>query len=345
MLPRPLVMGVVNVTPDSFSDGGRYVATDAAIAHGFTLREQGADLLDIGGESTRPGATRPLVAEELDRVVPVIRALATAGVAVSVDTMRHEVAEAALEAGAVMVNDVSGGLADPRVLDVVAEHAAAYVVMHWRAHSQVMQQLASYDDVLVEVRDELSQRLDGAAAAGVDPARLVIDPGLGFAKTAEHNWQLLRRLPELEVLGVPILVGSSRKSFLGSLLAGPDGTPRPVLDREDANVALTTIAAIQGVWAVRVHEVRASLDAIKVVTRWRADRGQRSESAYAQVRGGSGCRLDRPFRDAACAAGSVRAIMTDQLSPISGTVSASAGSSSAATTACSTSNAATGRSS
>ncbi len=273
VLPRPLVMGVVNVTPDSFSDGGRYVATDAAIAHGFALHEQGADVLDIGGESTRPGATRPLVAEELDRVVPVIRALATAGVAVSVDTMRHEVAEAALEAGAVLVNDVSGGLADPRVLDVVAEHAAAYVVMHWRAHSQVMQQLASYDDVLVEVRDELSQRLDEAAAAGVDPARLVIDPGLGFAKNAEHNWQLLRRLPELEVLGVPILVGSSRKSFLGSLLAGPDGSPRPVLDREDANVALTTIAAIQGVWAVRVHEVRASLDAIKVVTRWRADAG------------------------------------------------------------------------
>ena len=271
VLPRPLVMGVVNVTPDSFSDGGRYVATDAAIAHGFTLHEQGADLLDIGGESTRPGATRPLVAEELDRVVPVIRALATAGVAVSVDTMRHEVAEAALEAGAVLVNDVSGGLADPRVLEVVAEHASAYVVMHWRAHSEVMQQLASYNDVLVEVRDELSQRLDGAAAAGVDPARLVIDPGLGFAKTAEHNWQLLRRLPELEALGVPILVGSSRKSFLGSLLAGPDGSPRPVLDREDANVALTTIAAIQGVWAVRVHEVRASLDAIKVVTRWRGE--------------------------------------------------------------------------
>jgi dihydropteroate synthase len=271
VLPRPLVMGVVNVTPDSFSDGGRHATTDAAIAHGLLLREQGADILDIGGESTRPGATRPLVAEELDRVVPVIRALAADEVAVSVDTMRHEVAEAALEAGAVMVNDVSGGLADPQVLDVVAEHGAAYVVMHWRAHSEVMQQLATYDDVLVEVRDELAQRLEAARAAGVDPARLVVDPGLGFAKTAAHNWELLRGLPELEALDVPVLVGSSRKSFLGSLLAGPDGSPRPVHDREAANVALTTIAAIQGVWAVRVHEVRGSLDAIKVVTRWRGD--------------------------------------------------------------------------
>jgi len=184
VLPRPLVMGVVNVTPDSFSDGGQHATTDAAIAHGFLLHGQGADLLDIGGESTRPGATRPLVAEELGRVVPVIRALAAEGVAVSVDTMRHEVAQAALEAGAVLVNDVSGGLADPQVLDVVAEHGAAYVAMHWRAHSTEMQQLASYDDVLVEVRDELAQRLDAATAAGVDPARVVIDPGLGFAKTA-----------------------------------------------------------------------------------------------------------------------------------------------------------------
>jgi dihydropteroate synthase len=270
-LPRPVVMGVVNVTPDSFSDGGLYGTTDAAIRHGFELRDQGADVLDIGGESTRPGATRPLVAEELDRVVPVIRALAEEGVPVSVDTMRSEVARAALEAGAVVVNDVSGGLADPQVLDVVAEHGASYVVMHWRAHSAVMQQLASYDDVLVEVRDELALRLDAATAAGIPADRLVVDPGLGFAKTAEHNWELLRRLPELGTLGAPILVGSSRKSFLGSLLAGPDGSPRPVLDREDANVALTTIAAIQGVWGVRVHEVRASIDAVKVVTRWRGN--------------------------------------------------------------------------
>ncbi len=267
-LPRPVVMGVVNVTPDSFSDGGRWATTDAAIAHGAALHAEGADILDIGGESTRPGATRPLVAEELDRVVPVIRALAADGIAVSVDTMRHEVATAALEAGAVVVNDVSGGLADPRVMEVVAEHGAAYVVMHWRAHSTEMQQHASYDDVLAEVREELDQRLEAAVSAGVAEDRLVVDPGLGFAKTADHNWELLQRLPELESLGVPILVGSSRKSFLGTLLAGPDGSPRPVLDREDANVALTTIAAIQGVWGVRVHEVRASLDAIRVVSRW-----------------------------------------------------------------------------
>lgn len=268
VLQRPLVMGIVNVTPDSFSDGGHHVTTEAAIRHALQLRAEGADVVDIGGESTRPGATRPLVAEELGRVVPVIRALAQEGVAVSVDTMRHEVAAAALEAGAVLVNDVSGGLADPEVLSVVAEHDAAYVAMHWRAHATEMQQHAEYDDVLREVRDELTQRLEAATAAGIDPARLVADPGLGFAKTADHNWELLQRLPELEALGVPVLVGSSRKSFLGALLADRDGSPRPVLDREAANVALTTIAAVQGVWAVRVHEVRGSLDAIRVVGRW-----------------------------------------------------------------------------
>lgn len=276
VLRRPVVMGVVNVTPDSFSDGGRHATTDAAIAHALLLHQQGADILDIGGESTRPGATRPLVAEELDRVVPVIRALAGEGVAVSVDTMRSEVAQAALEAGAVLVNDVSGGLADPRILQVVAGHGAAYVVMHWRAHSEVMQQLASYADVVGEVREELARRLDAATAAGIDPARLVVDPGLGFAKTAEHNWELLRRLPELATLGSSLLVGCSRKSFLGALLPGPDGSPRPVLDREDANVALTTIAAIEGVWGVRVHQVRASRDAIEVVSRWRGNDGAKA---------------------------------------------------------------------
>jgi dihydropteroate synthase len=268
---RCLVSGVVNVTPDSFSDGGLWWEAGDAIAHGLEMLALGADIIDVGGESTRPGAVRPPVDEELRRVLPVVRELAGAGAVVSIDTMRARVAEAALDLGASIVNDVSGGLADPQILAVAAGHGAAYVAMHWRAHSRVMQQLASYDDVLVEVRTELSQRLDAATAAGLDPARLVIDPGLGFAKTAGHNWELLRRLPELETLGVPILVGSSRKSFLGSLLGGPDGSPRPVLDREDANVALTTIAAIQGVWGVRVHEVRASLDAIKVVTRWRGD--------------------------------------------------------------------------
>lgn len=268
---RPLVMGVVNVTPDSFSDGGLFAEPEAAISHGLLLVAQGADLVDIGGESTRPGATRPLVAEELGRVIPVISGLAAHGVRVSVDTMRAEVAAAALAAGALLVNDVSGGLADPEILDVVAAAGAPYVAMHWRAHAAVMQQRASYDDVVREVLAELSDRVEAALSAGVRADRLAVDPGLGFAKTADHNWELLQHLDQLDRgLGLPLLVGCSRKSFLGSLLAGPDGAPRPVLDREDANVALTTIAALAGVWAVRVHEVRASVDAIRVVGRWRS---------------------------------------------------------------------------
>jgi dihydropteroate synthase len=267
-LDRPLVMGVVNVTPDSFSDGGRFTEVDEAVAHGLALVEQGADLLDIGGESTRPGATRPLVAEELARVVPVISQLAEAGALVSVDTMRSEVARAALTAGAGVVNDVSGGLADPGILAVVAEHDAVYVAMHWRAHATEMQQRATYADVVGEVRDELSARVGAALAAGVSADRLAIDPGLGFAKTADHNWELLARLDELDSLGLPILLGSSRKSFLGTLLAAADGSPRPVLDREDATVALTTLAGLAGAWAVRVHEVRGSVDALRVVSRW-----------------------------------------------------------------------------
>jgi dihydropteroate synthase len=265
---RPLVMGVVNVTPDSFSDGGLFDGADAAVAHGLAMLADGADLLDIGGESTRPGATRPLVTEELARVIPVITALAGQGALVSVDTMRSKVAEAALDAGAVLVNDVSGGLADPAILRVVAERGAAYVVMHWRGHADTMQQRASYDDVVTEVRDELRRRVDDAMAAGIAAERIAVDPGLGFAKTAEHNWRLLQRLPELDAIGLPILLGSSRKTFIGALLADADGTPRPVLDREDANVALTTLAGLLGVWAVRVHEARASVDALKVVARW-----------------------------------------------------------------------------
>ncbi|RNL63332.1 dihydropteroate synthase [Nocardioides marmoriginsengisoli] len=266
-------MGVVNVTPDSFSDGGLYAEVETAVAHGLEMLEQGADLLDIGGESTRPGATRPVVADELARVVPVISGLTAAGALVSVDTMRAEVAEAALAAGAVLVNDVSGGLADPDILKVVAEHDAAYVAMHWRAHASEMQQRATYSGpdqggVVGDVRAELGARVEAALAAGIRLERLAIDPGLGFAKTADHNWELLAGLDAFEELGLPILVGSSRKSFLGSLLADADGTPRPVLDREDANVALTTLAGVLGVWTVRVHEVRGSVDALRVVARW-----------------------------------------------------------------------------
>ena len=273
VLQRPVVMGVVNVTPDSFSDGGRWIDPEAAVEHGLALLGAGADLLDVGGESTRPGATRPLVAEELGRVLPVISALAAEGAVVSVDTMRGEVAQAAIEAGALLVNDVSGGLGDPRILAVVADGGAAYVAMHWRAHSEVMQQHATYDDVVAEVVAELSQRVEAALAAGIAADRIAVDPGLGFAKTAEHNWRLLRRLDALDALGLPVLVGSSRKSFLGSLLADDAGEPRPVDDREDANAALTTLAALSGVWGVRVHEARKSLDAIRVVQRWLAGCG------------------------------------------------------------------------
>jgi dihydropteroate synthase len=264
-------MGVVNVTPDSFSDGGRWDTPDAAIDHGRALLREGADLLDVGGESTRPGATRPLVAEELGRVVPVIRALAAQGARVSVDTMRAEVAERALAAGAEIVNDVSGGLADPRILDVVADSGATYVCMHWRGHSDRMQSLASYDEpggVVEAVRGELCRRVDAARAAGIPDDRIVLDPGLGFAKQAAHNWSLLAGLPTLAGIGFPLLVGPSRKSFLGTLLHDDDGTPRPVDQREAATVALTVLLAQQGVWGVRVHDVRASRDALLTLARW-----------------------------------------------------------------------------
>lgn len=270
----PLLMGVVNVTPDSFSDGGRWLAPDAAIAHGRALLADGADILDIGGESTRPGATRPLVEEELGRVVPVITALAAEGARVSVDTMRAEVADAALDAGATIVNDVSGGLADPAILEVVAARGATYVAMHWRAHADHMRDFAVYDGpggVVAAVRDELAARVETIVAAGVAPERVVLDPGLGFAKRAEHNWALLRDLGPLLALGHPVLVGASRKSFLGRLLADRRGTVRPVDQREHANTALTVHLARLGVWGLRVHDVRAAHDALRVVERLEGD--------------------------------------------------------------------------
>jgi dihydropteroate synthase len=269
-LGRPRLMGVVNVTPDSFSDGGRWLEPGAAIAHARHLLADGADIVDIGGESTRPGATRPLVEEELGRVVPVIRALAADGAAVSVDTMRAEVAAAALDAGAMVVNDVSGGLADPRILEVVAASGAAYVAMHWRAHADHMRDFAVYDGpggVVAAVCHELAARAEAILAAGVAPDRVVLDPGLGFAKRAEHNWELLRDLGPLMSLGHPVLVGASRKSFLGRLLADNGGTLRPVDQREHANTALTVHLARRGVWGLRVHDVRAARDALRVVER------------------------------------------------------------------------------
>jgi dihydropteroate synthase len=267
----PLLMGVVNVTPDSFSDGGRWATPETAIAHGRELLADGADILDIGGESTRPGATRPLVEEELGRVIPVIRELSTGGATVSVDTMRSEVAEQAVASGATIVNDVSGGLADPRILDVVAASGTTYVCMHWRGHSDHMQELASYDGpggVVGAVRDELSQRVDAALAAGIPDDRIVLDPGLGFAKKADHNWALLAGLAEIQTLGFPLLVGASRKSFLGTLLADADGSARGVDERESATTALTILLTQQGVWGLRVHDVRSSRDALRAFQRW-----------------------------------------------------------------------------
>ena len=257
-------MGVLNVTPDSFSDGGRYADLGAAVAHGVLLRDQGADLVDVGGESTRPGADRIDADTEAARVVPVVRALAAAGVPMSIDTTRASVAAAALEAGAGTVNDVSGGLADPTMAKVVADAGCPWVLMHWRGHSRDMQRLAVYRDVVAEVREELAQRVDEALAAGVASDKIIIDPGIGFAKTAEHNWQLSAHLDRIMALGFPVLFAASRKSYLGRLLADPDGTPRPVDQREAATIATTVLALAAGVWGVRTHDVRSAVDAIAV---------------------------------------------------------------------------------
>ena len=272
---RCLVMGVVNVTPDSFSDGGQWYGADAAIAHGLDLAAQGADIVDVGGESTRPGAQRIDEAEELRRIGPVVTELVRAGLTVSIDTMRARVAEFALEAGAQLVNDVSGGLADPDMPRLVAVAGVGYVVVHWRGYSQDMYARAVYADVVTEVRDELAKRVDAVVHAGVDPGRIVLDPGLGFGKRPEHNWPLLARLAELGTLSngtFPVLVGASRKGFLGKLLAGSDGTPRTLADRDQATVAVTALAAAAGAWCVRVHVVPPNADAVLVAAAWRGSR-------------------------------------------------------------------------
>lgn len=260
-------MGVVNVTPDSFSDGGRFFDPAVAVAHGRALLAAGADLLDVGGESTRPGAGRVDLDEELRRVVPVVRELASAGAPVAVDTMRAAVAEAALAAGARMVNDVSGGLADPAMVPMIAAARVPYVLMHWRGPSADMASRAVYTEVVGEVRTELADRLDAVVRAGVDPAQIVLDPGLGFAKNAEHNWALLRGLGRLHDLGRPLLVAASRKGFLGRLLA-TDGVPRDPDGRDAATAATSALAAAGGAWCVRVHAVRQSRDAVEVAAAW-----------------------------------------------------------------------------
>jgi dihydropteroate synthase len=276
---RTLVMGVVNVTPDSFSDGGQWYGAEAAVRHGLDLVAQGADIVDVGGESTRPGAQRVTADEELRRVLPVITELVKAGVTVSVDTMRAAVAEAAIEEGVSLVNDVSGGLADPHMPRLVAKAAVPYVVVHWRGHSHDMNTRAIYTDVVREVHDELAKRIEAVTAEGVNPSLIVLDPGLGFSKVPDafgpeaHNWQLMTRLAEVAHIGgrdFPVLVGASRKRHLGKLLAAPDGTPRPFEESDDATVALTALVAAAGAWCVRVHKVPANADAVRVAAAWRA---------------------------------------------------------------------------
>jgi dihydropteroate synthase len=275
-----VVMGVVNVTSDSFSDGGRYLDPELAIAHGVELFETGADIIDVGGESTRPGAVRIDPEAEAARVVPVIRGLVAAGVPTSVDTMRASVAEAALAAGVSVVNDVSGGRADHDMVKVVAAADAPWILMHWRAGADYRHTGPAdhYDDVVAEVLAELSAQVDLAVAAGVDSSRLILDPGLGFAKSAEHNWELLGALPELVGNGLPILIGASRKRFLGALLADAAG-PRPPDGRETATATISALAVQHGAWGVRVHDVRASLDAIAVTDAWQRATRQNSRGA------------------------------------------------------------------
>lgn len=271
---RTLVMGILNVTPDSFSDGGLFLAREAAVEHGRQLVADGAAIVDVGGESTRPGAARVSVAEELDRVVPVVRALAADGIQVSVDTMRAEVARAAVEAGASIVNDVSGGLADPDMAATVAGLGVDFVAMHWRAHSTQMDALDHYDDAAAEVVAELGERVAALVDAGIDPERIIVDPGLGFAKVGQSNWDVLGGLEELQALGHRVLIGASRKRFLGATIAAagsPDAAPA---DRDHATAALSALAAWHGVWAVRVHDARSSCDAIAVADAWHHARMQ-----------------------------------------------------------------------
>ncbi|WP_046314859.1 dihydropteroate synthase [Mycobacterium sp. UM_Kg1] len=271
---RVQIVGVVNVTADSFSDGGRYLNLDRAVEHGLDLAGQGAAIIDVGGESTRPGAVRVDPQAEAQRVVPVVKQLADHGITVSIDTMNAAVAEAALDAGATIVNDVSGGAADPDMAPLVASSGARWVLMHWRpVDPEDPHRVPCYRDVAAEVREDLLAAVAAAVAAGVDPARLIIDPGLGFAKTAQHNWALLHRLPQLVELGMPVLIGASRKRFLGTLLSGEDGKPRSPDERETATAVVSALSALHGAWGVRVHDVRASADALRVVEAWRQGGG------------------------------------------------------------------------
>lgn len=267
------IMGVLNVTPDSFSDGGRYLDSESAVAHGELLFSQGADIVDVGGESTRPGASRISAEEEKSRVIPVVSALAHGGITTSVDTMRADTARAAVEAGASIVNDVSGGQADPQMYRTVADLDCTYVVMHWRAHSVAMDEHATYAHAGRESLEETLTCVRAAVAAGVNPDRIIIDPGLGFAKDAQHNWDILSDLGLWRATGFRLLVGASRKRFLGALLADAQGEPRPVDHRDAATAALSLLVAQSGAWGLRVHDVVSTCDALKVWERWSAESG------------------------------------------------------------------------
>lgn len=266
-LDRTLVMGVINVTPDSFSDGGKFLDARTAIEEGQLMMKHGADIIDIGGESTRPGSERISLDEELSRVVPVIEELVSDGAIISIDTMRSEVAQAAINAGAAIVNDISGGKSDPAMLPFVASIDVPYILMHWRGPSNVMQQLTNYTNVARDVAQEIGAQVQVAVNAGIDRNRIVVDPGIGFAKTPEQNWPILQDLEAIDDLELPVLWGVSRKRFLGELLADTNGEMRAVTEREDATTALSTYLALAGAWCVRVHDVRASRDAIEVVDR------------------------------------------------------------------------------
>ena len=272
---RALVVGVVNVTDDSFSDGGRFLDPSRAVEHGLALTADGAAIVDVGGESTRPGAVRVDADVETARVIPVIKELAAQGVRVSIDTMHAAVAQAALANGASIVNDVSGGRADSAMAPLMADAAVPWVLMHWRpVRNADPHEVPHYRDVVAEVRDELLRAVDAALTAGVAERNLIIDPGLGFAKTAQHNWALLHALPSLVSTGIPVLVGASRKRFLGALLADQDGTPRPADGRETATAVVSALAALHGAWGVRVHDARASADAVRVVEAWQNGEGE-----------------------------------------------------------------------
>ncbi|WP_104126058.1 dihydropteroate synthase [Cryobacterium sp. Y57] len=256
-----LIMGVLNVTPDSFSDGGQWASTDAAIEHGLLLHAQGADLIDVGGESTRPGASRVAPEHEQRRILPVVTELASQGLRLSIDTLNAATALAAAKAGASIINDVSGGLADPGMAAVAADTGLTYVAMHWRAHAQQMDARSDYGDVVTDVIAELRARVDALTAAGVARENIVLDPGLGFSKTTEHNWQLINRLDAFAELGLPVMVGASRKRFLAGVLP----VDAPVLGRDLPTAVISVLAAQAGAWAVRVHDVAATRTALNVL--------------------------------------------------------------------------------